>query len=467
MDSGVVSTAEERVRSFGQNTVTVFIGEVFIVALKLVTVVFIGRALGAEGQGIFSLVLLGVGIATMVGTLGMETAIVHFIGQKKAAPREVVGNALLIALALGGTMMALGMLAAGLDVLPTHRFNWNAFTLLAAPAVPAMLCHSALGSALLGQYRVGTYISVRSVQAVVLLGATAWLLANTHLGYAAPIVAYTASVMTGALVAAVVVARLGFFSMPKFSRTIGGSIVRYGMQGYWGTLFQFLNYRVDQFIVALFWGEKTVGYYAVAVMLAEAIWYIPNSVSTVLLPKAATSAPEKTNAMTAMVARNSLFITLLACAGVAVFGGYFIEFAWRNRPDYVAAVTPMRLLLPGVLFLGLWKILANDLAGRGFPQYKSWTAGAALAVTLALDFALIPIWGNNGAAIASSVAYTVSATMLLGIFCKLTGVGVWEMICVKPSDFRVYARQLLHRGGSAKKIEIQNPKSEGNSNAEN
>jgi O-antigen/teichoic acid export membrane protein len=446
------------VRSFGQNTLAVFAGEVFIVALKLLTVVLVGRRLGAEGQGIFSLVMLAVGISSMIGTLGMETAIVHFIGQKKAAPREVVGNALFVALAAGGAMMALGMLSVGLGVWPTHRFNWEALVLLAAPAVPAMLCQVVLSSALLGHYRVGAYISVRSVQAVVLLGATAWSLAQTNPDYAAPVAAYTASVVASAVAAVALVARGGYFSMPKFSREVGGGLVRYGMQGYWGTLFQFLNYRLDQFVIALFWGEKTVGYYAVAVMLAEAVCYIPNSISIVLLPKVASWASEKASAMTAMVARNTLWITLLACALLAGLGGQFIEMAWRNRPDYLLAVTPMRLLLPGVLFLGLWKILANDLAGRGFPKYKSSTAGAALVATLVLDFALIPKWQNNGAAIASSAAYALSATMLLAIFCQLTGVRVWEMIVVQPRDFRLYAQQLLHRGARAERSGPQTPK---------
>jgi O-antigen/teichoic acid export membrane protein len=454
------------VRSFGQNTVAVFVGEIFIVALKLGTVVFIGRALGAEGQGIFSLTMLGVGIATMIGTLGMETAIVHFIGQKKAAVRDVVGNTLFIALAIGGATMAAGIIVASVGIFPTHKFDWNAFTLVAAPAVPAMLCQVVLVSSLLGMYKVGTYILVRSAQAVVLLGLTAGLLAWTDLGYVAPIAGYTVSMMVGAVVAAFALMRLSVFSAPKFSRELAGGIVRFGMQGYWGTLFQFLNYRLDQFIIAFFWGEKTVGYYAVAVMLAEAVWYIPNSISTVLLPKAALSTPEKANVLTAMVARNTLFITLIACGVLAVAGGFIISTAWSSRPDYLVAVTPMRLLLPGVLCLGLWKILANDLAGRGFPKFKSWTAGAALVATLVLDFALIPKWENNGAAIASSVAYAVSAMMLLLIFCKLTGVKIWEMVIVKPSDFTVYAQQLLHRGGKVKS-EIRNSKSEGNSNAEN
>jgi len=438
------------VRSFGQNTVTVFIGEILIVSMKLLTVVLVGRSLGAEGQGIFSLVILGIGIATMLGTLGMETAIVHFIGQKKAASRDVVGNALFIALATGGALMTAGIAISGLGVLPTEKFDWNAFVLLAAPAVPAMLCHVVFCSSLLGHYKVGTYISVRGAQAVALLALTAALVRWSNLGFGAPVVAYTVSMILGALVSAAAAARADIFAAPKFSREVAGGIVRYGMQGYWGTLFQSLNYRLDQFVIALFWDERTVGYYAVAVMVAEAVWYIPNSISVVLLPKAALSTPEKANVLTAMVARNTLFITIITCGAVASLGGLVISIAWSGRPDFLVAVTPMRLLLPGVLFLGLWKIVANDLAGRGFPKYKSWTAGAALVATLVLDFALIPTWGNNGAAIASSVAYVVSATMLLVIFCRLTGVKLWEMLVVKPSDFRVYVQQLLHRRAAKK-----------------
>ena len=58
--------------------------------------------------------------------------------------------------------------------------------------------------------------------------------------------------------------------------------------------------------------------------------------------------------------------------------------------------------------MGGAKVLANELAGRGYPHYNSAVSAMALVVTLLLDVLLIPRWGAMGAAAASSVAYASS-----------------------------------------------------------
>ena len=69
--------------------------------------------------------------------------------------------------------------------------------------------------------------------------------------------------------------------------------------------------------------------------------------------------------------------------------------------------------MPGVWALSLGKLLAIHLAGAGRPKVGTVAAVASLIATLALDLLLIPLWGIQGAAIASSVAYTLSTVIIV------------------------------------------------------
>jgi O-antigen/teichoic acid export membrane protein len=88
---------------------------------------------------------------------------------------------------------------------------------------------------------------------------------------------------------------------------------------------------------------------------------------------------------------------------LALIGRFLIVAIYG--PDFAAAYGPLLALLPGIVLLGGAKVLTNEMAGRGYPQYNSIASAAGLAVTLLLDLTLIPRLGVMGAAIASSIAY--------------------------------------------------------------
>ena len=54
--------------------------------------------------------------------------------------------------------------------------------------------------------------------------------------------------------------------------------------------------------------------------------------------------------------------------------------------------------------------------GIGRPEFNTYTALAALVITVVGDLALIPPYGLVGAAIASSLAYSVKAAVLTALF---------------------------------------------------
>jgi O-antigen/teichoic acid export membrane protein len=90
---------------------------------------------------------------------------------------------------------------------------------------------------------------------------------------------------------------------------------------------------------------------------------------------------------------------------LALLGPLLISIVFG--PAFSASYAPLLALLPGIVLLGGGKVLTSELAGRGYAHYNSINAGMALVLTVVLDLALIPRLGVTGAAIASTVAYSV------------------------------------------------------------
>jgi O-antigen/teichoic acid export membrane protein len=120
------------------------------------------------------------------------------------------------------------------------------------------------------------------------------------------------------------------------------------------------------------------------------------------------------NRFTPRVFWNILAITIIGAIVLALFGNLVIRIVFSSA--FLDAYIPLLVLLPGVVLLGAGKVLTHDMAGRGYPQYNSITAGVSLVVTVILDFALIPKMGVAGAAIASTISYALSFFVTLGFY---------------------------------------------------
>jgi len=109
---------------------------------------------------------------------------------------------------------------------------------------------------------------------------------------------------------------------------------------------------------------------------------------------------------------------------------------------FSASVAVIWWILPGTIALALAKVASSDLAARHKTGYASAFGMVALAVTVALDFLLIPRMGINGAAIASSAAYLVNTVLLLAALKRLLGASWSDLLIPRGSELAAYRNAL-------------------------
>jgi O-antigen/teichoic acid export membrane protein len=179
-----------------------------------------------------------------------------------------------------------------------------------------------------------------------------------------------------------------------------------------------------------------VGYYSIAVVIAEKIWYIPTVFSLVLYPRVAHGGEEGANSDTARVCRQTILIILFCCAGVLVAGRYAIEVLYSRA--FSPAAGPLLVLLPGIVTAGISRIIASDLMARGHPGVILSSGLAAFVTNVALNLIFIPRMGITGAALATDFSYLVNAVVLTAAFLRISGLAAGEVLIPRIEDLRIF-----------------------------
>ncbi len=426
---------------FAKDTALTLTARVAGLTLALLSSIVIARALGPEGTGVYTLAILFPLLIITFTNLGVGPATVYYVAQEKYSLREVLGNNVLLSAVIGtvATLVGLGLvvLSQG-QIFPSVAPSYLALALLLVPV--NLFSQQYVNHILLGARRIKEFSAASVLQKLLFL----------------PLVFLTTVVLGlevfGALWATILSSTvLCVFLFPWVMRIAGGiryrlnyaylrDAFRYGIKAHLGNIIGFLNYRVEVFLLGIFLPVAAVGFYAVAVGLAEKLWFLSESASTVLFPTVSAEKDEyQRKTFTPLVSRNILFITALGAAALFLVSEWVIVLLYSE--EYLLSVRLFRILLPGIVLLSASRILANDIAGRGLPLLNTYVGAIGVVLQVALNLVWIPRYGASGAAWATTVSYGITLAVRLWMYMRLSGNSWATVIVPHPSDWLLY-RQL-------------------------
>jgi O-antigen/teichoic acid export membrane protein len=213
--------------------------------------------------------------------------------------------------------------------------------------------------------------------------------------------------------------------------------LRYGFQTHIGNIAQRLNLQVSTIILSSMLGATAVGLFSVTVTLAQVLWYIPDSVGRILFPRVASSSREEANRVTPLVCRNTILLVAIASLVLFLVGRWIIVTIYGD--EFIGAVQPLYLLLPGIVALSISKVLTKYLSGVGKPFFNSTASVVSFLVNAPLLYVLVRSHGLPGAAIASSIAYLVHAIVVVAFYARESRTPVGPTLLPTPGDFHLYA----------------------------
>ncbi len=443
-----------------RNTARTFATRLITVGMGFVISVLTARGLGPEYKGVNSFWCLMLGMAAIVSTLGIDNAAEYFISSRRRTPREALDRILppfllsLFPLLLIGCLIAWWFQPPGAE----HVTIW--IVLIAALILAAELA---------GQYAIAFLHGLRefdiwnaanlaapAILLVCLALAFVFLPTYTtdsaqhmaHPGFTFFLAAFSAYALSRYVLVipglVLLKRRHGLF---RGMRLIwDGAYLResldYGLRYYPSTVLSLLIYRLDMIFVWYLVGEAGVGIYSIASLMAELIWHLPDSARMVLFPELAGARQESERTKTQNVCRLSLVLMALGCIGAAVLAPWVIP--WVYSQDFAGAVVPLWILLPGTLVYGLTVVLRSDVAARGRPELASRTLALAVLTNAILNAPLILALNLAGAALSSTISYTVASIYLVRAYAKLSGASWRDLVLPRKADFLLFNSAIRH-----------------------
>jgi O-antigen/teichoic acid export membrane protein len=390
------------------------------------------RALGAEGYGTVTMLVLVPTAIAMLGSLGVDKANGYLAGAKKHAPEALLNNAVMLTVVitlltgigywvfLPYTMMAVSVDGTGRPLL-----------ILVFLAVPFSLLEAYLQGILWGQERITQLSVVSIIRFASLLILNVVLILGLGLGVWGAVLA---AVSTPGICAAMYLLLLRKDISLRWhweKKVVQDSLV-FGIQAHLGSVLHFLGSRLDVFVINIFLGASDVGFYAVSVALAEMLLYVPMAFAFALFPKTAASDSETAKRFTPRVARLSGLFTIATAMGLFLVSKLLIVLLYTD--EFLPAMYPLWILIPGAVAASYAQVIFSDLGGRGKPYYATLAAFLSLFVTVGVDFLLIPRWGIIGAATASSLSRLTSAAVAVVIYLRLTGNRLGDVLFIQKRD---------------------------------
>ena len=383
---------------FLQDIVSVSMARVIALAAFLVTNILIARYLGPEGKGLAAIFTAVPNLVGVIAALGMDKSSAYMIGKQLHGDDAILSGLTIGAAA--STLLAIAISGAYFLASWGEGYTTLAVTLTMGVVV-AVTLQRLMNGVMLGRRLVSLFSVTRwlpqALQALVVLATI--LLATLAVNDV--IIGMLAGCVAAVVYSLIALSRRISFRF-RFDRACFKLLLTYGVVVAIADFLVFLNYKVQIFALQAVSTVEQVGLFALGQNFGELLWQAPGMMSAVILSRSANAAdPVAFSRKIGVLLR----LTLLVCSalgimiGVACVIGIPIVFGPAFAPSSLVYFT----LLPGVVAIITFKILASDLVGQGKARVTALIMAPSVALNIGLGLALIPLWGAVGAAVAATI----------------------------------------------------------------
>lgn len=209
----------------------------------------------------------------------------------------------------------------------------------------------------------------------------------------------------------------------------------FGLRVFISSLFILLLIRVDVIILKQLRGYTEVGIYSLAAHIVDMLQVLSNLVGSLLLVKLADTEDDRAKWLTMKKMLLVFFVFLtFANVGFVLVGKFMLRIVYGI--DFVPAYYSYMWLIPASYGLSFGSLFNNYLNSKGFPIVSIILPAIALLLNIVLNLLLIPGWGMNGAAIATSVAYLMWFILIILYEQKASGNQMLKHLIPVKEDWK-------------------------------
>jgi len=428
--------------SFAKQSASVFITKVSQILIALLLSVLINRAIGPQNRGMLELLTSLPVVLVSLGHLGIGNANLYFIGKGTHSRKKIIDNSLSSCLMVSALLLGIIYLSYWWFSDSLYKGIPTGYLLFSVLLIPLMIFQKYLYYIMLGDDKIYLQNKLQILNTVLNVAILLVFIFVLHMSMWGVILSSFISYLLSTVVCLYFVVHTERVSL-AFDYDMFVESVKFGMVPFLALAVMNLIFRSDVFIIKYFLSDAELGNYGLGVSLCERIWILPESISLVVLAKAARSADDRDAAVTARVCRVTLAVTATVCAALFAAGPFIIPLLYGK--DFSEAIRPFQLLLPGIALIAIYLVLHSDLTGRGYAKYTLQVFSVALVLNIILNIVLVPRYGIEGSALASSLCYGAGSVVLAAIYARKYGLTLASMLLLTRKDVEEIVRPLFKK----------------------
>lgn len=416
--------------SFINDLLKVGLSRIYIIALGLGTSIITARYLGPENNGIIATLLVYPSLFMTIGSLGIRQSTTYFLGKGIYSEEK-------IKTAITQIWMFTSILSVAISFFLITYFSRSGgktlWVVLALMPIPFSLFVTYNSGIFLGKNAIKEFNRVNWLPQLVVLILTTLFLIVFDFGVTGSMLA----LLGGPIIMFGIMLFKNDF-IKAFSVYLEWHIIKamlsLGVTYAIALLIINLNYRVDIIILDKLSTPFETGIYAKGSSITQYLWQIPMVLSTIVFSRSATSKDDQTfSHKVSQLLRLSLVLIGSMSLVLFLLSKFIIVTMYGSQ--FYESVNVLKILLPGVVILTLFKVMNMDLAGKGKPWISMKAMLPALFVNIVINIVVIPKYGANGAAFSSTLSYSVAGLLFLYFYSKEVKIPIKQIITYRKDDF--------------------------------
>jgi len=201
--------------------------------------------------------------------------------------------------------------------------------------------------------------------------------------------------------------------------------------------------KIDQVMLKEMLDTKAVGVYAAAVKLCEAWYFVPTVITASLFP-AIISSKQKSDTLYQQRMQKLYDLMVWVSVTVAIpttfLADWVIVILYGN--GFEASATVLRIYIWAGVFTFLGVASFKWLVTENLQHYSFYVLAIGAIINIGSNLLLVPIYGINGAAVATFISYGIGSYAGLAFF-KKSRQTFW-MTTLSFNPFGVYKRNFQY-----------------------
>ncbi|AMQ19528.1 flippase [Thermococcus peptonophilus] len=420
---------EETLGKVAKGAGIVLAGTVLGMLLNFLTKAVLARYYERSQYGSFTLTVTVLSIAMTIALLGLQNGLSREIARHLQRDRNVALKLASTGVLIGSSSsLALTVLVFTLAPNLGNVLNdphLNLVLRIASPALLPMVLTMIIVAISRGHGRVRENFYYRNVLPQLLFLILLLIVLILNLSFNWVFIAYVAAWTIPAFLGFRDGRKFGLLPRrPEFDWDLAKELLAFSFPLMLTGILDYVLGWTDSLMLGYYFGPDKVGLYNGAAPIARALPVVLNSLGFVFMPMATVLFTGRD-----LKGLKRLYQSTTKWGFILTFPAFLLLFAFPGGtinlffgPKYTEAVTALRILSLGFMFHVVMGLNAMSLVAVGRTSDNLIGNLLAAVLNIALNAALIPVYGINGAALATASSYIAANLYRVSVLYRTTGV---------------------------------------------